>query len=177
MKRITLAFLILLGAYHLQAQKLEFEPFPLKQNNTALRLGVISPGITLEQRLGERFSLSGKLGTGISISIEDIDTPDPLVQARLIPYVSLEPRYYLGIYERELEGKHKEYFSGLYIGLPVKLRLLEPGYIIGPTCGFQTSLRRKAYFKSSVGLAYTTIEDYSYIVRMFCEVELGFILH
>lgn len=177
MRRFSIVLIILLGAFHIQAQELKTEASLKKQKNTILRLSLLNPSFTLEQKLAERISLSGKLGTEISISIQNIDTPNPSAQTRLIPYANLEPRYYLGIHERELEGKHTDHFSGLYLGLPFTIRLLDPGYSVGTACGFQTSFKRKAYFKASVGLGYTNIEDYSYIIRFFSDMELGFLLN
>lgn len=181
MKRITFALFILLGVSYLQAQidmeKLEADFPPEKQKNTALRLGVLSPNLILEQKITERISLIGKLGMEININIQNIDTPNPSAQVSFFPHVGFEPRYYLGKYERELAGNRKDHFSGLYIGLPFRMRVFDPGYSVGPMFGFQTSVNRKVYFRTAAGLGYNTIEEFSYIIGVRCDLELGFILN
>lgn len=156
MKKIILFLSILIGVLSVKAQVPQTER-PYSQQSTVIRLSLLAPYLGAEQKLSETISISGNIGVGGTIFRERINDVSRL-RAIIKPYVSIEPRMYLGMKKRAAKGKRVDYFSGFYVGIPFTRFLTESRYSICSLFGFQRAFSEIGFFSIGLGPSYDSFE-------------------
>ena len=114
------------------------------------RFSLISPKVIAEIAPSESFTLN--TGFWIRASFyQKNQEGESVYHPSVSPSITLEPRYYFNIGEREAKGKRTDYFSGWYIGIPFAIEFPDLRYSLGTVIGFQRTLGRRWYWNISFG--------------------------
>lgn len=148
---------------------------PKEEPNTIVRLGLLPPGILVEQKITPKSSVIVKLIAGFSfyyVNVNGVSDSD----FKLYPTLAIEPRYYTTLDKRHAENRRTDYLSSGYVGFPVNIGLTDSSFSLGPVYGFQKTLGKKGYWHISIGLGYSkTVEKEG--ISPIGDFSIGFILN
>ena len=114
------------------------------------RISLVSPKLIAEITPSNVFTLT--TGFWIRASFyEKNQAGESIYHPSVSPSITLVPRYYFNLDEREAKGKRTDYFSGWYIGIPFALEFPDLRYSLGTVIGFQCTLGRRWYWNISFG--------------------------
>jgi hypothetical protein len=126
------------------------------------RFSLISPKVIAEIAPSEIFTLTTGFWMRASFyekNQEGVSVYHPSVS----PSITLEPRYYFNLDEREAKGKRTDYFSGWYIGIPFAIEFPDLRYSLGTVIGFQCSMGKRWYWNISFGPGITFTDARFYL--------------
>ncbi len=146
-----------------------------EEPNTIFRLGLLAPGILVEQKISPKSSIIVKFITGFSFYYVNVNGQSDS-DFKLYPALAIEPRYYTTLDKRRAANKRTDYLSSGYVGFPINIGLTNSSFSLGPVYGFQKTLGQKGYWHISIGLGYSkTVEKEG--ISPIGDFSIGFILN
>ena len=129
-----------------------------KEKDIIFRLSFLTPGIGIELRIKDNFTILGQTGVGIYAKEEDNKT-----HLQFPFYVYISPRYYYDLEKRRKQSKRVYNFSANYVGI-ILSNLFESSYIdqrffITGVWGLKRSFSKNWYYEFSIGLEVYFQED------------------
>jgi hypothetical protein len=150
-----------------------------KQTASIVRLHILTPGLLLEQKVGNIATLIFDLGTGLRYNYNEINE-EQFSTFSASPYFRIEARGYFSRANRESSGKRTDYNSGSYMGFQGKFGFPTKQFVgwttMGPIIGFQSTIGKRGYWNIGAGLGLVFYEGYSQTC-LIGDLGLGFILN
>jgi hypothetical protein len=174
LKALTLIIFFIHNLNGLQAQEAISKEHD-EEPNTIIRLGLLAPGIHIEQKITPKSSVLLKFWAGLSFYYANVNG-ESTSDIKLYPTISIEPRYYTTLTKRRNEFKRTDYLSSGYVGFPMNIGLNGSGFSAGPVYGFQKTLGQKGYWSISIGVGYNSILE-NQKIGLIGDFSLGFILN
>ena len=120
MKRLILLITSLLTlSVNLYSQNLLSDSV-VNQPKTILRLSLLLPSFEVEQTIAKNTTIVFNLWTTFSY-VKMIYANGSTASLSFYPGFSIQPRFYRNLEERREMGKTTEYYSGMYIGIPLSV--------------------------------------------------------
>ena len=142
------------------------------------RLRIIAPGVNFETKLTNYSTLIIELFSNPTIytSVRD-DQSTYISEISINPTLIIGPRFYINIEERNKSNRRTDYYSGLFLSIPLILDIKESMYVIVPQFGFQRTFLRKWYFNINAGMGIGQIAKNQTGLIPMVDIGLGYIIN
>jgi len=148
----------------------------VSQPKTIVRLSLLIPGFEVEQTIARNKTIVFSLWTAFSY-IQTSSEQGSTSSLSFYPGFSVQPRFYRNLEERREMGKTTEYYSGMYIGIPLSVFKIEDfGASGGIEAGFQKKLGKSGFWDISLGVGLRSYDGQTGITPLG-NLSLGFILN
>ncbi len=176
MKRLILLITSLLTlSVNLYSQNLLSDSV-VNQPKTILRLSLLLPSFEVEQTIAKNTTIVFSLWTTFSY-VKMIYANGSTSSLSFYPGFSIQPRFYRNLEERREMGKTTEYYSGMYIGIPLSvIKIAGFGASGGIEAGFQKKLGKSGFGDISLGVGLRTYQGQTGITPLG-SLSFGFILN
>lgn len=160
-------------------EKEKYDPIGLHigdQPQFVARLSLLVPALVVEAKLSSNATLLMSAWTGFRYTKTTING-ETTQSFDIIPAFTIGPRFYTTIQSREASMKRVDYYSSMYIEMPLSLAIDEDYNIVsfGVLVGFQRTLGRKGYWNIGMGLGIAGAES-EVKLGPVGELGIGFIL-
>lgn len=174
-KSILLVTSLLMLSVNLFSQNLMSDS-AVSQPKTILRLSLLIPSFEVEQTIARNKTIVFSLWSAFSYfytSTEQGSTSS----LSFYPGFSVNPRFYTNLDERREKGKTSEYYSGMYIGIPLSVFIIKDfGASGGIEAGFQKKLGKSGFWDVSLGMGLRSYQGQTGFTPIG-NLRLGFILN
>lgn len=150
-----------------KTEKAEWAP------RTIGRLSLLTPGIMLEIPFSPSITIVPEFWLSAYFYSQSINGVVVAREAAILPFATLEPRFYVTQARRRRLGLRTDRFSGGYIGVPLTVGFATKSFGAGVQYGFQRALGRVGYWNIGIGLGLNPINAQ---VGLIGDFGLGFVL-
>ncbi len=148
----------------------------VSQPETILRLSLLIPGFEVEHTIARNKTIVFSLWTAFSYTYSSVGYGAASTLS-FYPGFSVNPRFYTNLDERREKGKTSEYYSGMYIGIPLSVFISKYfGASGGIEAGFQKKLGKKGFWNASLGMGLRLYQEQTEFTPIG-SLRLGFILN
>jgi hypothetical protein len=155
MRTIILTLFIFFCTDNLSSQEQEADSLVV-QPNLITRISLIMPGISIEKQLSDNYTFIFNLW----IEVYDQAIDDNTGKKTPATMITLEPRFYTSLKERQRLGKESGHYSGSYIGFPIMIGLNDYRIFGGPAYGFQNKIGDLGFWNIGLGFGYMQYKDH-----------------
>jgi hypothetical protein len=172
-----IVFITIYGFENLYPQNLKVDSKSVEPK-TLIRLSLLAPGLIVEQKLSNKYSLVFNIREGISYTHSNMNGETSSTW-NFNPYFTFEPRFYINTTKIKIGGPagvRTYYLFGNYIGIPLTFGLRKSSFSVGPVYGIQKMLGKKGFFNIGLGIGIYKYNDET-ITGIIGDFGLGFSLN
>ena len=174
MKIKLLTFLLSMVSTGLSAQQ-QVNDSTYIQPSIIGRLCLAPTGIVIEKKLFNDLTIA----TTVFVDLFEKQSEyvnDSEVRSYYPVYCIFDPRYYISLEERNMNGDRIDYYSGSFFGFPIMIELTGSEYSFGPVYGFQRTIGKRWYWNIGFGIGMNHWKG-NYSISPVGEFGIGYIFY